>query len=430
MPRITKKYHSLINDETPISALNLSLRYYNGLRRYGVNLIKDLVVVIEDDHLHRVRFVGDKGRSEILEKLDHYFQSETTPENVNGGPQQQLQEKQSPVISDTSPIDTLNLSIRVQNALLRQGIEFVGELIFITEKNLLSGVRNLGKAGKDEIIQKLDVLLENQATSSIDKESNSLSKEIRSLKRNLEMLRISSRWWEILYLRAKGITLQEAGQELNVSRERIRQMEKEALERFYSKIYTLSPFFDLLEKNIEYLPISYEDKLSIEEGAERLKTLFDFCDENLISLDVAKKTLVLLRFLVYSENETHKTRWKESVYKACSLSPYVSKHDQVVEKIETEKKKYKYEDLALEVLQRSGVAMHWKDIAEQAESLNKRENFNTAAIYNMLQAKKNIFVRVDQGTYGLAKWGLQEAEYYVDIIAKRGCKISCVNGLS
>ena len=60
---------------------------------------------------------------------------------------------------DKTPIETLNLSSRAKNCLMRAEIEYVEQLIKLTEKDLLR-LRNMGKHTVNEIKQKISGLLE------------------------------------------------------------------------------------------------------------------------------------------------------------------------------------------------------------------------------------------------------------------------------
>ena len=54
-------------------------------------------------------------------------------------------------------IDTLNLSARCFNCLDRSGLEYVGELVIMSE-NELKNIKNMGKKSYEEIAEKLEEL--------------------------------------------------------------------------------------------------------------------------------------------------------------------------------------------------------------------------------------------------------------------------------
>lgn len=158
-------------------------------------------------------------------------------------------------------------------------------------------------------------------------------------------------------------------------------------------------------------------------AARKVKILSQLYEGEELLLDTVQKTLLLLRFFPKSEKEIEKERWSKTIFKACSIFPYITEHDKVVEKIEHIKelnRRHTYEELIFEVLRKEGVPRHWKFIVERAESLEKRPNFSATSLYNVLQDKNKseLFVRIDSGTYGLVEWGLNKTEYYTDIVAK------------
>jgi len=88
-----------------------------------------------------------------------------------------------------------------------------------------------------------------------------------------------------------------------------------------------------------------------------------------------------------------------------------------LEKEKQKNKKLSYKKIAYMVLSEAKKPLHWREIAERAYQLNRKENFETRALYNVLFNNENLFVRVGQGTYELAEWGSKQVEPYPDIIA-------------
>lgn len=339
--------------------------------------------------------------------------------------------KYSAIENDTTVIDILDISIRYYNALRRHGIHKVDDLVLLVKQDRLDTVKRLGESGRKEIVEKLEQYVNKTNDSAFSRaqkrqqllKTNDRSPEtpINNLSANINLLHINKRYWKILRLRSLGATLQDIGNEMGVSRARIQQIESAALKNFFTKTILFTPFFDFLEKHSDKFDVSVEEKVSIDLAAKRLQGLYLIYSKSELSFDDANKIIVLLRTFPKLSNHKNKQRWSKIIFKACSVYPYITQNEKTEKKLEELKKKNKklsYTELAYQVLNKVGKPLHWQEIAERAESLKKRKNFNAAAIYNMLQGKKDVFVRVEAGTYGLTEWGLQEAEYYTYIIAR------------
>ncbi len=77
-------------------------------------------------------------------------------------------------------IDTLNLSARSHNCLERAGIEYIGELVLMSEEEL-KNIKNLGKKSLEEIKEKIDEITQ--------KMQNLSSKELEVLKKKIEKIK-------------------------------------------------------------------------------------------------------------------------------------------------------------------------------------------------------------------------------------------------
>mgnify|MGYP002640199825 CR=1 FL=1 len=336
------KYHSIEHDESPIGILDLSLRYYNALRRHSINTIQDLVSLISRGRLHTVKSMGDVGRNEVITKLEQYA-------SVSNSPIKNIKSHKTQGTTDNTPF------LKLDNP-----------------------------------------------------------------NKSVELLKIKDRSWKILRLRSLGATLEEIAQEIGVTRERVRQIEKYSTEKFHENTYVLIDFFDFLEKNENKLFLTVENNETINIATKKLVNLSLNYEGGQLLFENAEKIVILLRTFSKSNNDEEKKRWVQIIFKACSIHPYIKENEKTIKKIEELKernRRYSYTELAYKVLDIAGRPLHWKEIAEKAEALKRRKNFNTAAIYNMLQGKKDVFVRVEAGTYGLAEWGVKESEYYTDIIA-------------
>ena len=77
--------------------------------------------------------------------------------------------------------------------------------------------------------------------------------------------------------------------------------------------------------------------------------------------------------------------------------------------------------MALHVLRKQGGPLHWREISERCEALGKRENFSASSCFNRIQGDEHLFVRVGQGTYALAEWGLDKSETLNNLVAAILC---------
>ncbi|WP_187647489.1 DNA-directed RNA polymerase subunit alpha [Nitrosophilus labii] len=77
-------------------------------------------------------------------------------------------------------IDTLNLSARSHNCLERAGIEYIGELVLMSEDEL-KNIKNLGKKSLEEIKEKIDEITQ--------KMQNLSAKELEVLKKKIEKIK-------------------------------------------------------------------------------------------------------------------------------------------------------------------------------------------------------------------------------------------------
>lgn len=70
-----KARYEILKDSEPISVLDLSIRGYTALKRYGINKINDLIEFLYVDHedLRKIRNLGKKTIDEIKRELEKYI---------------------------------------------------------------------------------------------------------------------------------------------------------------------------------------------------------------------------------------------------------------------------------------------------------------------------------------------------------------------
>lgn len=167
----------------PLSALNLSIRVYNSLRRYsGIETVFD-VIFHSDEELSVIKGIGVNSLVEIHKKLLIF----TLPENIESfsemeedtkielslETEEEISKKPKNALMYV-PIDVLDLSVRVYNALMRGGIKTIADLITKTDGELLC-IRNLGVKTLEEIKNKLEDFDVDKSFSEYVKESKTNS---------------------------------------------------------------------------------------------------------------------------------------------------------------------------------------------------------------------------------------------------------------
>ena len=154
------------------------------------------------------------------------------------------------------PLDSLKLSVRANNGLKANGIFYIGELVQRTELELFK-MRNMGKLSIDLIKNalathdlSLGTKLENQKfhgssgfqKGTIDKNDLNQLVEvpmIKHLENSLSELKEVDRivLQNRLGYKGKVLTLEEIGEKINVTRERVRQRQKKSINRIIAQGY-------------------------------------------------------------------------------------------------------------------------------------------------------------------------------------------------
>ena len=179
------------------------------------------------------------------------------------------------------PIESLNLSVRTFNCLQNENVKNIGDLIQLSEQYLLKsqnfGVKSLNELREvlsyyklnfnthieiwppDNLKDKIKIFKEKEI-EELQVDTDSLMGEIKELLNDKEYLVLLERFW-------KNKTLNEIGLSLNVTRERIRQFEFQALRKIKNvkKNYLLS----FLRKNEEKI----FNKYSEEQNTVRQSTI-------------------------------------------------------------------------------------------------------------------------------------------------------------
>ena len=76
----------------------------------------------------------------------------------------------------------------------------------------------------------------------------------------------------------------------------------------------------------------------------------------------------------------------------------------------------RYTEIARFVLRTDGEPLHWRDIADRAQALGLDRDISVSTLYNAITANPEIFVYRGPGTYGLREWGLERRRYQTEVI--------------
>ncbi len=139
---------------TPIERLGLSRRSYNALMRAKLYTIQQLAGKTEEELLN-IRNLGRKSAEEIVEAVKAYLavphedEEECEPENTEAAFTESVEPVTEPV-PDSRPIEVLLLSKRSYNVLKRAKIDTVQQLMALDEQ-ILGKMRNLGTKSLEEL---------------------------------------------------------------------------------------------------------------------------------------------------------------------------------------------------------------------------------------------------------------------------------------
>ncbi len=248
-----------------------------------------------------------------------------------------------------------------------------------------------------------------------------------SLGAAIESLGVEERAWRFIEGRA-GVgerrTLEELGDQEGLTRERVRQLYKKAVKRIGQKVSVLAPALDVLEAQDRPL-WRYSEEASLDGPILRAQAALEAGGWQRPRAVSVRRLLLALRALSDMEDDVAETRWPMVAFTVCSLPPIVRGHGGVAkaaeERAQEERERtrtWTYEELAEAVLAQANRPLHWREIADRAEKLGRRPNFNPSALFNAVQGGDDVFARVGPGTYGLVAWGLTDVQFYPDVITE------------
>lgn len=243
----------------------------------------------------------------------------------------------------------------------------------------------------------------------------------------LDALGLSEREWHALGVRVglgRRQTLEEAGEELGVTRERVRQIQRGATAQIQSRLAQVELALDVLEQADSGLwnPFDSQDPTGVAlRAVQRILVTAGWLKPR---KGDTRRLIVISRALGDARLDGPQGRWPSLLFAACGLPPTIKRHVGVRAEIERRQRDererarvWSYEELIHAVLEGTGCPMHWRDIAERADQLGHRRNFSGSSLFNVVTSGAETLVRVAPGTYGLASWGLEPVVDYIDIIA-------------
>ena len=141
-----------LSREDSITQLYLRNRSFNALTHAGVQTIGEALQLVESDGLERIPALGRKSIIEIKNKLAQVATLNDSEGEVNTN---SIIDRNYVHLSLEDPIEQLNLTPRSFNALTRAKIRTIGEVLQLVESDGLKTLRGLGRKSIIEIKEKV-----------------------------------------------------------------------------------------------------------------------------------------------------------------------------------------------------------------------------------------------------------------------------------
>jgi len=374
--------------------------------------------------------------------------------------------------SNQIPVDALGLSTRLKTGLNRANIKYVGQLMDCPWGDLLT-ICGMDLKSAVEILDRLDSHLSSPPSPNRYSQSKPAVSTEQSDESRLSTLTISSavecllqelepREARVISLRyglEDGLrrTLEEIGLEFEVSRERIRQIQAKALKRLrhpskrkYVEAIS-APFEDVFreaggilkeaETQVRLMEITSTSKFH-PAGLSRLilqlsPKFVEIGDEVWALVDYPLKYVPTIVENTVKLLEEHKTRIRfnilvgeikreQSIGEAVPMleSAFIEACIKASPEVEVNsdgwcglaKWRNRYLDEIVQVLVETQKPLHYTIIARGVNDLLSNKVVSDHSVHDLLQRERTVFVRVAPGTYGLRKWGLKDAPYYLALI--------------
>jgi hypothetical protein len=452
-----------ISDETDLGALGLSTRSYNALLQADIMTIGQLARIPLGQFV-TVRGLGQKSRKELEQKLRAYLADH--PMALSELFASDKAELLFPLVDsvpltpaaqallDQIPLERLAVPARLHRQLHRWGIESVGELARQLEQASLIS-RQLGRylawlfeqdeaAWADEVAGRGISPLHRMALAGTTLETL-VAEWLSALGGRREQV---IRWR--YGLSAERLTLKEVGQRLSLTRERVRQIQLDALSileqpRHRERIAPLTALlFHLLADagglmNMQQLDAALRRELTVGDVnpinvvrlvlklGDDFKWLRETKAVGLKSYPLARVDSIQKRFtrLLAQHNtplpveellahfkgtqlhKKHKDELDDAFLIAClRVHPGIEINEGMCALTRWSNKRLREMILALREL---GEPSHYSVIAERTNArLPPDQQASDRNIYAHMHRRSDIFVRVGHGIFGLAEWGLPD----------------------
>lgn len=156
--------------DTPIESLELGVRVTNALRRGGIHTVGALIKMSQRDILG-LRNVGMLSNDKIAKAIETVVRDDKIAYQEYKKLRDEATETE-PVVSEvfdllpaikSIQLEDIPFSVRARNALKRANIQTVGELIQMSEKDIIS-LRNVGSQTRDEIVGVIERMVKDGKT--------------------------------------------------------------------------------------------------------------------------------------------------------------------------------------------------------------------------------------------------------------------------
>ena len=479
-----------------IDELDLSVRSYNALKSNGIKTLGQLVL-LSDEELLKFHAFGRKRLMDVRRAIAAALSShagevhEQQAPNAAQGAQADRPHSESDVDLSAggwkvphhsagdldAPVDVLDLSTRAFNVLKHLQVRSVHQLLSFPKEALLRA-ENMGRKSLAEIAMKLFTYLSGGSQPALEHQRSRepSANQLAGTKALIEnmLARLPERQQGVIadrYGLWDGIaeTLQDIGDKLGVTRERIRQIEATGLRRL-RRVFGHQAVKDFVLQKLSIYLASEPDKTcgilsedeaaaaladdcSAEEAALAASFLQDldapgqsvfarhlievepgiYCTEN----GVAAECRVLLELIESTLQQHQKPLSERRLYddlanrsagpltprqvarigRLLAISPSVMRlrNGTIAFSKWTEFRRRDSTSLVEATLRLLGRPGHFREITQKIGSLFRDAgSVNERTIHNAIIREQRKFVWVKSGTYGLAAWGLKRPPFIKD----------------